>query len=346
MEYDVIHLVRIFRPNIGGMETIVENIVRNQIKEGLKVCVVTTNFTRDVVSKNFNDDCKVFRLMHFKFRNYLFPKEIVTGLNTNVLHVHGMDVFVDFISFFIKAKTKILSPHGGFFHTTQLFFLKKIYFYIFSNMLYKNSNSYCISYNDVDLTKKIVKNAFYMGCGFTPRDFATHGGNEVIIFGRIGTNKRVDLSIKFASTYFSKSIINVVGHDELNLMPNYVNFNNLIYHGVVDDDKFGDLIKNSGFFIFLSEYEGLGMSLIEALDMGLRCIVSKIDSFQFIFNQLDRECAEKFIWLHDFNYENNEIEFNIWLNFSIVQNDRLIIRSKIREIYNWDRVTKILINEL
>jgi alpha-1,3-mannosyltransferase len=346
MRFDVIHLVRIFRPNIGGMETIVENIVQKQIKQGLNVCVLTTDFKRDKISEDYIEDYSVIRLKHHNFKNYILPSSIPKNLYTNILHIHGMDFFVDFTSCFINYNKKILSPHGGFFHTNNLLFFKKLYFFIFSKFLYSKTSAYCISYNDVELTKKITKYSIYMGCGFIPRETMSKGGSEIVIFGRIGKNKRVDNSIKLGLEYFSESKINIIGHDEIGLMKNYVNEPKIIYHGVVRDNKFDLIIEKSGFFIFLSEYEGLGMSLIEALDMGLRCIVSDIESFRIIFNQFNEEIVEKFFFFVDDEKNINKILFFSWLNLNVSDEDRFRLRQNVREIYNWNLVVKKLNNEL
>ncbi len=346
MQFDVIHLVRIFRPNIGGMETIVENIVRKQIEQKLNVCVITTNFTRDKISDDYVEDFKVIRLNHFNIKNNLLPKEFPKYISTNTLHVHGMDFFVDFNSLFIKYNKKIISPHGGFFHTNNLFFLKKIYFGLISKLLYRNSNAYCISYNDVNLTKKFAKNSFYMGCGFIFRETMSNGGNQVVIFGRIGKNKRVDKSIQFALNHFNFSEINVIGHDEIDLMKNYTNEKKVNYYGVVGDNQFDFIVQKCGFFIFLSEYEGLGMSLIEALDMGLRCIVSNIESFHIIRNQLNPVIIDKFLFFVDNKSQVDSTLFYSWINSNVTNEDRFYLRLNVREIYNWNRVVKKLNNEL
>lgn len=346
MHFDVIHVVRIFRPNIGGMETIVENIAIKQVQQGLNVCIVTTNFKRDKFSEDYIDTIKVVRLNHFNLMNNLLPYEIPKGLSTKILHIHGMDIFVDFISLFIKSNKKILSPHGGFFHTTNLLWLKKIYFNIISKFLYSQKKAFCISYNDVNLAKKITKYSSYMGCGFIPRNILSEGGSAIVIFGRIGKNKRVDKSIELALDKFKNSEINVIGHDEIDLMKNYVSEKNVIYHGIVEDKKFDTIIRKSGFFIFLSEYEGLGMSLIEALDMGLRCVISDIESFRIIYMQLKPELIQKFIFFVQCENEIDEADFVNWSKSEISSHDRIALRQNIREIYNWDNVVRHLNNEL
>ena len=346
MRFDVIHLVRIFRPNIGGMETIVENIALKQIEQGLNVCVLTTDYKRDKISDDYVETYIVKRLKHHNFKNYLLPSSIPKGLTTKILHIHGMDFFVDFTSLFVKYNKKILSPHGGFFHTNNLLFFKKFYFNTISNFLYRNTAAYCISHNDVELTKKITKKSFYMGCGFIPRETMSKGGNQIVIFGRIGKNKRVDNSIKFGLEYFQESEINIIGHDEIDLMKSYINEKKIIYHGVVRDNKFDLIIEKSGIFIFLSEYEGLGMSLIEALDMGLRCIVSDIESFRIIHNQINPELAGKFFFFIDNKINTNKSIFLSWLEIKITDEDRFCLRQNMREIYNWNNVVKKLNNEL
>jgi alpha-1,3-mannosyltransferase len=346
MDFDVVHIVRIFRPNIGGMETIVEQIANKQSKQGYKVCIITSMYKRKKISNNYldNNNIKIIRLKNLTLKGFIIPFETPKKIKTKIVHIHGMDIFGDFIPFFISYSKKIISPHGGFFHTNKYSLLKKLYFNTISKLLYNNINSYCISYNDLSLMNKLGTNSIYMGCGYNKREFLSNGGEDVLIFGRIGKNKRVDLAINFSLKYLYKSKINIAGYDEIDLMKSYENNSKIEYLGMIEDSEFNSLLKSSGFFVFLSEYEGLGMSLIEALDLGLRCIVSDIESFRLIKQRINYKDVDKFIFFY--NSRNFDLTlFNKWKEEDVLISQRIELKENIADLFSWDKVVKILENE-
>ena len=56
LKYDVVHLVRLYKPNVGGMERIVENIALIQKERGLKVLIITSDYNCKMQPTDIIDD--------------------------------------------------------------------------------------------------------------------------------------------------------------------------------------------------------------------------------------------------------------------------------------------------
>lgn len=330
MQYDVVHLVRLYYPNIGGMERIVENIAKIQSQRGLKVLVITSNYKCNRSEDEING-VEVLRLRSTLFKGIIIPRfsKIGRKIRTKNLHIHGMDPFVDYASLFINYEKKILSPHGSFFHTQSLSLIKKLYWSCISKILFRQTPTFSISKNDQLLMSKLNNQNYFMGCGITERDTLS-SGDDLIIFGRISRNKRVDLSLISANMHWPDRKINLIGENQLNLdLSVYKNVN---YLGSVTDDVLAASIQESEIFICLSEYEGLGISLLEALYNGLKCYISNIDSFCNIFDDLPEHLRKRFI------HFDGDDELSRWKNQKITDFEKSEMRSFIKKNYSWDSV--------
>lgn len=337
MQYDRIHLVRIFKPNHGGMELIVNEIIRIQKSLGLKVAVVTSGYLREGLDSDYKEDVTVYRLPFLLWDGIILPKSLKKlKLKCQTLHIHGMDPFVDLTRFLISYDTLQISPHGGFFHTKKFSFLKNLYLNIFSKNLYKGINSFCISHNDMELSKRFKSKPIYMGCGFEKRELEINeDANDILVLGRISQNKRVDKSIKISQTLFPQSIINVVGFDEIGLMTN-TNFKGVNYHGILNNEELKILTKKCRYFVMMSSYEGLGMTLIEALHNGIICIVSDIISFRLLCSKLDPVLVSKFVVFA------KNISNTIELPVIPTKEDIKLIRKNIEDVFSWENVVKTI----
>jgi alpha-1,3-mannosyltransferase len=335
--YDVVHLVRLYKPNVGGMELIVENIARVQIKQGLNVLILTSDHRAKNNLEEIIDNIKVLRLPSITIRGIIFPWFLFNKqkIETRCLHVHGMDPFVDFSQKIIRFNKKVLSPHGSFYHTHSLKLLKDIYWSLISKPRYSKVTSYCISKNDVAMMSNLTKKTELMGCGITTRNVYSEG-QDSIIFGRISPNKRVQFSIDFAQRNFSENKIYVAGENQQKL--DFSKYgNNLDYFGKIDDEDLSCLIRKSKYFICMSSYEGLGIALLEALYCGLRCCISSIESFNNIISDIPKDIRKKFIYVLG-----SSEAIDDWKNIQVSREDQKIMRDYILENYSWEKVVKNL----
>ena len=132
----VVHVVRQFHPSVGGMEEVVLNIARRHLAAGGEVEVVTLN-------RVFHDSAQrlrtheqyqgvpVRRLSYTGSTRYPLCPQVLGALHgADVVHVHGIDFFYDYLALTgaVHRKPMIVSTHGGFFHTAYASRLKRLWF--------------------------------------------------------------------------------------------------------------------------------------------------------------------------------------------------------------------------
>src|SRR3954465_2081466 len=138
----VTHVVRQYLPSIGGMEEVVRNIALHQLKTGQKgTRVITLNrlfrtAKQDTApallpSREIIDGIEVVRLPYYGSSRYPICPSILSELgDADVIHVHGVDFFYDFLAAtqWLHKRPLVLSTHGGFFHTAFASTAKTVFF--------------------------------------------------------------------------------------------------------------------------------------------------------------------------------------------------------------------------
>ena len=138
----VTHVVRQYLPSIGGMEEAVRNIALHQLKsghEGTRIITLNRLFrtAKQSVSENILpareiiEGIEVVRLPYYGSSRYPICPGILGELaDADVIHVHGVDFFYDFLAAtkWIHKRPLVLSTHGGFFHTAFASTAKNVFF--------------------------------------------------------------------------------------------------------------------------------------------------------------------------------------------------------------------------
>jgi len=300
----IVHLTPNFYPAVGGIETYVYELSRRLIKKGHKVSVVTSNMLRN--DKNLSkfervSGIDVYRVPFKMVMRYNFSIEafkLLTELKYDVLHVHSIGYFTDIIPLLKRVKTVkiIVSTHGGIFHTSHMKLLKNIYFNSLAKNSLKNAD-YVIatSKKDSKLFSKIVHrgkmNVIYPGVNWDQLSKMKHGKskNTLLYVGRFVENKRLDRMLHVISKLATKVTdvkLLLVGEDwgekrkllgiirKLGLKDN-VNF----VSGVKNHYRY---FSKANAFLLSSEYEGFGISVIEAMASGLPVVVNDIETMHEI----------------------------------------------------------------
>ena len=136
MSIKVMHVVRQYSPSMGGMEDVVQNIARQQRENGQIPRIVTLNrlfrnSTEFLAPDAVVDGVGVMRLPFRGTSRYpLCPQVLQYVGDADVIHVHGVDFFFDYLAATkpIHRRPLVASTHGGFFHTAFASRLKKVYF--------------------------------------------------------------------------------------------------------------------------------------------------------------------------------------------------------------------------
>ena len=311
----VTHVVRQYLPSIGGMEEVVRNIALHQLNTGHKgIRVITLNRlfrtakqseSENLPAREIIDGIEVVRLPYYGSSRYPICPGILRELgDADVIHVHGVDFFYDFLAAtqWIHKRPLVLSTHGGFFHTAFASTAKNIFFKTvtrFSSKAY--AKVIATSANDGELFSKIMSKP-KLGVienGVDVVKFANQASKELqptlIYFGRWSVNKGLLESLDmFAALHkqnsnwrliiagreYDHSVselqqrVSELGLEQsVQLVPN------------PSDETLRQLIQQSSYFLCLSRHEGFGIAPIEAMSAGLTPVLSDIPPFRTLIEK-------------------------------------------------------------
>lgn len=301
----IIHVIRQFHPSIGGMEDVVFHLAKSLKLSGHKVQVVTLNRLFTQPSKILPTfDCyhelPIIRLPFWGSSRYPMTSGLMKIIDkADLVHVHGIDFFYDFLALsrIFHQKKLIVSTHGGFFHTQFAYLLKKYWFQIVTRL---SSIAYqriiATSENDFDIFSQVVspKKMIVIENGVDVLKFYSNEqqtiGRNIIYFGRWSINKGlikmielvrqlVDVDPSWTLTisgkeydYTCANLMNEIIKRKLN--------KNVFLIPAPSNNELKRLIKQCHFYLCLSEHEGFGISVIESMSAGLIPILSNIGPFK------------------------------------------------------------------
>jgi alpha-1,3-mannosyltransferase len=300
--FKVTHIVRQFRPAVGGLEESVHRLCK-LLAEQVNIEIITldrlfTHPTTKLPASEIIDGLQVTRLPWFGSRRYPIAPGIWRAIrDADIVHVHAIDFFFDGLAAtrFLHGKPLVASTHGGFFHTNFAGTLKKAYFNTVTRANIQAYDAICASGDsDQAIFSKISKRVHPVGNGVQIDKWAgrarPNAGRTLIYFGRISRNKRVDLALLLLKQLRAD-------HEDWRLIiagspwdvSEKMLRDDIARHGLdahvdlvlsPDDEGIGRLIDESTFYVSASEHEGFGISVVEAMGAGLYPILSRIPAFE------------------------------------------------------------------
>lgn len=135
---NVVHVVRQFRPSVGGLEDAVISLVRNQRAAGVDARVVTLDrifidLPRRLPRSGVVDGIPVTRLRWRGSTRYPVAPGVLRAVRgADLIHVHAVDFFFDYLAatWPLHGKPMVATTHGGFFHTDRRARFKRLWFNI------------------------------------------------------------------------------------------------------------------------------------------------------------------------------------------------------------------------
>lgn len=301
----ILHVYNHFYPTIGGIERYIEDLCVELIKRGHKsdVCCLE----RDPVSGKKLPKKEIYKgitihripcILDLKYYK-IAPSILKIVKQYDIIHIHGIGFFSDFLSLTKKIHKKpiILSTHGGIFHTSKLYFLKKIYFLFWERLMLKNFGKIiAVSKNDEKLFSRISKKVIFIPDFIDYKKFSKIKRRPkkglLIFIGRISSNKRIDRLIELVYSLKSEGKnyeLYIAGPDfegEQKKLEELVRLRglekNVKFLGKISEKEKLELLSKAEFFVSASEYEGFGISVIEAMAAGVPVIVNDIEAFRNI----------------------------------------------------------------
>lgn len=339
---------------IGGLENFVLSLAQEQIKNGHEVSVLTLNRNfidqKSLPNKENYGKIVIHRISFFGSKRYPLAFSAIKYLKDNeIIHIHGVDFFFDYLTWtkFIHRKKIILHTHGGFFHTKKHLWFKKIFFQTFTRVSAKFCDKIiAISNNDVKFFSKISNNIILVENGVNVELYQVPKKIDrgvLLYVGRIDVHKRIDNLIK-TTIQLNKSdlkiTLKVIGPDWKGLQDNLLRLipenlrDRIIFLGSIDEKTLIQEYSKAHLFVSASDYEGFGISAIEAMSSGTLTILNNIDSFEsFLTNN-------KFGSIVDFNDPKNTAQ--IIKEFLLLPDDQYDILSedarKFASKFSWGNV--------
>jgi alpha-1,3-mannosyltransferase len=312
----ILHVVRQFYPMIGGIENYVLKLSAEQLKNN-EVTVLTLNrsFVDGSVlpEKETINGINIIRIPYIGSKRYPIALSSLKYLKDyDVIHVHCVDFFIDYLAItkLLHKKKIILTTHGGFFHTKKFSLLKILFFNCITRFTIKGCDKViACGDNDFNIFSKISSKVVKIDNGVNTKPYINNEKlvkiGTIVYVGRIDIHKRIDNIIRVVKAIHDKGFLanlHIIGPDwnklrpELEKLASQLNINNsVVFKGAVSDQELINEYKEAQIFVSASEYEGFGLSAIEALSSGTLCVVHKNNSFLKLFEDT------KFAILSDFS---------------------------------------------
>ena len=304
----VVHVVRQYFPSIGGMEEVVRSLARHQQSDSAYEPTIVTldRVFRDpenaLPAHETLDGIPVTRLAYRGSERYpLCPRVLRELRDADLVHVHGIDFFFDYLAATraIHGKRLVASTHGGFFHTRFARRLKRIYF---NSVTRLSSKAYrriiATSDNDGEIFSEIVTRPRLQVIenGVDIEKFADTASRvllpTLIYFGRWSVNKGLIETLDVLAALCAQTPETpwrlIIAGREYDLDSEAIRAHALkvgianrvdIVPGPSNEDL-RRLIGESSYYICQSRHEGFGIAPIEAMSAGLLPILSGIPPFK------------------------------------------------------------------
>ncbi|MDH5835571.1 glycosyltransferase family 4 protein [Luteimonas kalidii] len=301
----VLHVVRQFHPSVGGMEEVVLNIARQHVKTGgvAEILSLDRLFTapgQRLPARDEVEGIPVRRIGYAGSSRYPLAPSVLSGLaDADLVHVHGIDFFYDYLAMtrMLHRRPLIASTHGGFFHTGFASSIKQAWF---RTMTRASASAYArivaTSENDGLLFSRVVaaRRLRVIENGVDVDKFAGMAcpspGRTLLFFGRWSANKGLPETLELLRALRERDPrwrLIVAGREYDLDRPRLLHQSRSLgldaaVELVVAPDlaQLRALIARSQFFVCLSRHEGFGLAAVEAMSAGLLPVLSDIPPFR------------------------------------------------------------------
>ena len=302
----ILHVVRQFLPNRGGLEDFVANLSREQARLGHGVRVLTLDrlFSqpdRRLPARERLDGIDIERIPFFGSHRYPVAPSVFRHLgDADIVHVHAIDFFFDAFALArpLHRRPMVATTHGGFFHTRAHSRLKKLWFEGPTRLSVRGYEEIvACSESDARMFEGITPGGVeVIQNGVDLEKFAGAASSAprraLLTIGRFAHNKRLDRllatlrALNADGAGWRLRIVGVpsdVSAEALTAEIDRMGLTGAVtLHTGLDVPAIRDLIGQSSLFVSASQYEGFGIALIEALSAGLVPVAHPNDAFAWL----------------------------------------------------------------
>ncbi|PZM09658.1 glycosyltransferase family 4 protein [Rhizobium tubonense] len=300
----IVHVVRQFLPNKGGLEDVVANLCHQLLARGYRIRVVTCDSLfsdpeRKLPPHEIIDGLEIVRIPWSGSSRYPLAPQVFQHLaDADLVHVHAVDFFFDALAWgkFLHHKPMVATTHGGFFHTPKYAVVKKVWFNLLTRL---SAHAYrqivCCSQSDRRLFSRIArKRAVLIENGADIAKFANCAALEarrrIVTIGRFSINKRLDRLLDVMQVLAARhpdwhlDIIGTVSDLDQSSLEREISARGLSRHVAlhvsIDNSAIRNIIARASLFASASEYEGFGLVAIEAMSAGLLPILNTNEAYK------------------------------------------------------------------
>ena len=290
---------------MGGIESVVLALVSAQIADGHNVRVVTLDCLFKVPkspklpARDRIAGAEIVRIPYFGSSRYPIAPSVLQHLgDADIVHVHAIDFFFDFLAWTkpLHRKRLVVSTHGGFFHTQYAARLKRLYFATVTRLsLTWYDGVAAVSLADRELFGRLRgRGIVCIENGANIVKYANAGSPQpaktIAWIGRFGAHKRLDRLIAFVAALRRRDpewTLKIAGRPwDLDLSEVIALAQNAgvatavqIFASPADDD-IRQLLGDCSVLACPSDYEGFGLVAVEGLSAGLFPVLSDIPIFR------------------------------------------------------------------
>jgi alpha-1,3-mannosyltransferase len=292
----ICHVVRQYYPSVGGLETFVASLAESLTDLGCDNEILTLDRLfydggRSLLSSEVVRGIRVHRVSMIGHPRFFIPLIDPAALHHyDVIHVHGIDGMFDRLSRQRRAPHQVLTAtsHGLFFHTPWMAPVKKIYLRTATRMAARQYDFIIAnSISDLRRLRKVTRDVVHLPNGVSPLGDFEASGADLLCLGRLARHKHVERIVAaLAERALAGVNLHVVGPEwdvtqlEIAKIAERHGVGERVkLHGRVDAATLARIARQCGVFVSASTYEGFGMSLIEAMSVGLAPVVHPNDAF-------------------------------------------------------------------
>jgi alpha-1,3-mannosyltransferase len=296
----ILQLTRQFLPAEGGMESVVEGLSVALQQNGHTVQVATLRllFSSGAMApaESVEAGLKVRRMRHWGPRRYPVAPGVFNAIRGyDLVHIHAIDFFVDFLSLLrlVHRIPLVISTHGGFFHTQRARAFKEMYFKtITRHSLGGVGAVVCVSQHDRQMFSSIVPpqriHVIENGANIDGLWGLKKTPEPGLVLGvaRLAENKRVHTVLDAMAALkdrYPHLRLEWVGTDfdglQASLERRVIELGlsgRVRFHGAVSREELYGLLQRAHLFVSASAYEGFGLSTIEAMSAATVVVVTAV----------------------------------------------------------------------
>jgi len=282
------------------MESVVEGLSVALQQNGHTVQVATLRllFSNGTMApaESVEAGLKVRRMRHWGPRRYPVAPGVFGAIRGyDLVHIHAIDFFVDFLSLLrlVHRIPLVISTHGGFFHTQRARAFKEMYFKTVTRRSLGGVGAVvCVSQHDRQMFSRIVppQRIRVIENGANVDDFwslkKTSEPGLVLGVARLAENKRVHKVLEAMAVLkdrYPHLRLEWVGADFSGLRTSLERrvielglSGRVRFLGAVSREELYRLLERAHLFVSASAYEGFGLSTIEAMSAATVVVVTAV----------------------------------------------------------------------